>query len=312
MKIFVDGSKRAAVSRMFSVWKKMGHDVVDTPKEADVQLSVIKISVKSGLPVVLRLDGIYYDKAENYNARNSAISRAHSMADAVVYQSKFSKIMCEKYLAKRKTKIYDIVYNGVDPSRWSNPKEHDGINVVSCAKWRRWKRLPETIEVFAEFLKHYPESKLHIVGPMKRGSKVIQHKNVIYHNPTQKISAEKIKEIYQTMDMYIHIAKKDWCPSSVVEAIATGLPVITTDACGGAAEMCELTEGCTVVPDESKSLELGYSYKDPYNKLSVETKNYLLQAMMGAAKDRQRVVLPEELTIDHAAKKYVKLMEKIL
>ncbi|KKK52114.1 hypothetical protein LCGC14_3108160, partial [marine sediment metagenome] len=168
MKIFVDGSKRAAVSRMFSVWKKMGHDVVDTSKEADVQLSVIKINVKSGLPVVLRLDGIYYDKAENYNARNSDISRSHSMADAVVYQSKFSKVMCEKYLSKRKTKIYDIVYNGVDSSRWSNPREHDGINVVSCAKWRRWKRLRETIEIFIEFLKHYPESKLHIVGPMKR------------------------------------------------------------------------------------------------------------------------------------------------
>ncbi len=311
MKIFVDGSKRAAVSRMFPVWKSMGHIVVDNPKLADVQLSVIKISNCSGLPTVLRLDGIYYDKAENYNARNSAISISHSTADAVVYQSNPSKKMCEKYLTKRTTKIFDVIYNGVDPNNWNNFEQHEGINIVSCAKWRRHKRLPETIEVFDEFLKVYPGAKLYILGPMKKGAKVIERKNVIYYNPDSKVGFGEIREVYKTCDMYLHLSKKDSCPSSVTEAIAAGMPVITTNACGGATEMCELTEGCIVVSGESESLEPDYIYKDPYNKITDDVKQQILNGMINIVKNKIRVVLPEVLTIEHISKKYIDIFIRV-
>jgi len=312
MKIFVDGSKRAAVSRMFPVWEKMGHKIVNNLKDADVQLSIIRVNVRGNAPIVLRLDGIYYDKAENYNKRNNDINKAYLMADAVVYQSNLSKIMCEKYLDNKKTKIYDIIYNGIDPVGWNNFKNHDGINVVACAKWRRWKRLPETIEVFIEFLKYYSEAKLHIIGPMKRGSKVIKHTNIIYHNPNKKIDFEKMKKIYCIMDMYLHLSKKDWCPSSVVEAIAAGIPIITTNACGGATEMCLLTKGSLIVPGEPESLESDYIYRNEYNKLPKEVIKNIVKAMIEIVKDRRRIVLPKELTIETSAKKYIKIMEKVL
>ncbi len=311
MKIFIDGGRRPAVRRICDVWSNK-HTVVNTPKGADVQLSMIRIRHKTHLPVLLRLDGVYYDKADNYKSRNAAIDRAHNSVEAVVYQSHLSKKMCEKYLSKRKTNVHDVVYNGVDSTRWMNFEQHGGINIVSCAKWRRHKRLPETVELFAEFLNKYPGAKLHILGPMSKGAKVIKHGNVVYHNPKQQIGSEEIKAIYKTCDMYIHLSKKDSCPSSVAEAIAAGMPVVTTDACGGATEMCKLTEGCVVVVGEDMSLEPDYIYRDPYNKLPIETKEGLLQAMYSIAEDRRRVVLPEELTIDYVAGRYIKLMEEIL
>lgn len=311
MKIFNDGCKKAAIRRMFPVWEKTGHSIVNGVKGADVQLSSIRINTRKGLPTVLRLDGIYYDKADNYKGRNAKISRAHGIADAVIYQSCFSKIMCEKYLEKTKAKVRDIIYNGVDNRRWHNPKEHDNINIVSCAKWRRWKRLPEIIEIFDNFLEHYPEAKLHIVGPIARGSKLVKHGNVVYHNPKQRIGFDKIKEVYQTMDICLYIAKKDWCPSSVVEIIAAGIPVVTTNACGGAAEMCKLTDGCIIVTGEFESLEPDYIYKEPYNKISDKVKSDIVDAMINIVKNKIRVILPEELTIETTAKKYIDIMEKI-
>ena len=313
MKIFVDGSKRAAVRRMFPIWKKMGHSVVENPKEADVQLSVIKIN-NYGLPTVLRLDGIYYDKADNYNSRNAGISKSHKVADAVVYQSITSKAMCEKYLSKRKTKIYDVIYNGVNPNEWECFVPHDGINIVSCSKWRRPKRLPEMIELFGEFLNYYPKAKLNILGPLVKKTKLIKHKNVIYHNPNKKISFKEIKEIYKTCDLYLHLCKKDSCPSSVVEAIAAGIPVVTTNACGGATEMCMLTKTteCIIVPGESTSLESDYIYKDPYNKIPDDVKEKFLHSMLSIACNRYRVKLPEELLIETTAGKYIDIMEKII
>lgn len=312
MRIFIDGIKKAAVKRMFTVWEKSGHIVVSNPKDANVQLSSIKIKNRSGLPTVLRLDGIYYDKGINHRASNSDISSSHSTADAIIYQSHMSKLMCEKHLAKRKTKVHSIIYNGVNGSRWYNPREHDDINIVSCAKWRRWKRLPEIIKIFKGFLKHCPAAKLHIIGPMMRGANTIEHKSVIYHNPNKYIGFDKIKKIYQTMNMCLYLAKKDWCPSSVIETIAAGIPVITTNACGGATEMCRLTKGCVVVSGEPESLELDYIYRNEYNKMFEEVQKNIIKSMLTIVDDKRSVVLPEELMIETTAGKYIELMGKII
>lgn len=308
MKIFVEGSNRAAVTRMYPIWKKMGHGVVTNPAVADVRLSVIAIRSNQNLPTVLRLDGVIYDKDVNYKSINIRMSSSHRASDAIIYQSHLSKAMCEKYLAKRRTKVYDVIYNGIDSAGWSKPADHSGVNIASCAKWRRHKRLPETIEVFDEFLKYHPTAKLHIIGPMRRGAKQIAHKNVVYHG---KINFDKMIDIYRTCDIHLHLSKKDSCPSSVVESIAAGIPVITTNACGGATEMCRLTEGCIVIDGESESLELDYIYRDPYNKIPDNVKDGIVKAMLDVAKNKTRVILPRELTIEHAAQKYINIMMRI-
>lgn len=308
MRIFVEGSNRAAVTRMFPIWEKMGHGVVTNPGAADVRLAVIAIRSNQNLPTVLRLDGVIYDKDVNYKSINTRMGNSHSASDAIIYQSHLSKAMCEKYLAKRRTKVYDVIYNGMAAAGWNRPLPHSNINVMSCAKWRRHKRLPETVEIFLEFLKYYPDAKLHIIGPMKRGAKQIPHKNIVYHGT---IVFDKMINIYRTGDMHLHLSKKDSCPSSVVESIASGIPVITTNACGGSTEMCKLTEGCVVVGDESESLEPDYIYRDLYNKIPDGVKDGIIASMRNIAESKKRVVLPKELTIKYTAKQYIDVMNKI-
>ncbi len=305
MKIFIDGSTRKAVSRMFPVWQDLGHKIVDSRRNANVQLSVVKIT-NNTLPTLLRLDGVYYDLADNYKSRNTEISRSHQIADAVVYQSKFSKKMCERYLGQRSTPIYDVVYNGV--SNWQNFKLHNGINIVACAKWRRPKRLQETIEVFLEYLESYPNSKLHIIGPMSRGAKEIPTKNVIYYG---RVSEDRIKEIYTTADLCIHLCKKDSCPSSVVEALSAGVPVVTTNAGGGAAELCMLCEGGYIAEGDYVTTDPDYIYKDAYNKLPDETKTSIVSLMRAIIKTGTKASMSPILSIEHTAKRYLYLMEQI-
>ena len=67
-------------------------------------------------------------------------------------------IMCEKFLSPRRTKNYDIVYNGIDPNWAGSFIEHEGINIVTSAKWRRFKRLKEIIDLFLGFQKTVPNS----------------------------------------------------------------------------------------------------------------------------------------------------------
>lgn len=307
MKIYVDGSKRAAVSRMFPIWKSMGHDVVDNPRDANVQLSVVKIKNKSGLPTVLRLDGVYYDLDSNYKQMNHDISISHSIADAIVYQSHFSMAMCQKYLSQKTAKYFSVIHNGVEP--WENFKTHVGFNIISCSKWRRHKRLPEMLSVFKLFRYYYPNSGLHIIGPMKKGASVIEAPNVFYHG--QK-TEDEIRKIYETGDIYLHLSKKDSCPSSVVEAISSGIPVVTTDSCGGATEMCNMSINCFVIKGDGVSVDPDYIYRDPYNKLPIGVEANIVADMIKIIKNKLRTFLPQSLHITTTAKKYIQIMEKLI
>ncbi len=309
MKIYVDGSKRAAVKRLFPVWEKMGHKIVDNPKKANVQLSTIRIKNKSGLPTVLRLDGVYYDKGMKYKSANSSIGKSHHIANAVIYQSNMAKLMCENYLKKRSSKIFDIIYNGVDPTGWNSPEKHKGINIICCAKWRRPKRLEETIQILKIFLKYKPKTKLHVVGRFKKRGRKIPHTNAIYHG---QLSFEEMMKVYRTGDVFIHLCKKDSCPSTVVESIAAGIPVVTTNACGGATEMCQFTEGCVVVDGEEESLGPDWVYRKDYNEMPKRVMKRLVNEMIEIVDTKRRVILPEELTVEYAAKKYIDLMEKVV
>lgn len=312
MNIFIDGSKRAAIKRLIPAWKKMGHKVVGSPKEADVQLSVVRIRHKTGIPVVLRIDGVYYDKGRKYKRANSALSRSHRQANAIIYQSNCSKMMCEMYLSKRTTEIFKVIHNGIDPTGWNNPKKHKHINVMSCSKWRRPKRLPEMIQVFNDFLKYYPNATLHIIGKFKKGGRKLPHPKVVYHG---LVDFTKMIEIYKAGDVYLHLCKRDSCPSTVTEAIAAGIPVITTNACGGATEMCNLTEGCEVVEGESESLEPVFVYKSRNNNFynfPKHVRKKIMTQMVKIVREKRRVVLPEKLTIKYVAAQYIDVMKEAI
>lgn len=308
MKLFIDGSLRGAITRLIPFWKEQGIDIVDNVKSADVQLSIARISTSSpNTPSVLRLDGVYYDKDIDFERRNSSISRSHKSADAVIYQSKMAQRMAEEHLSKRRG-FSRIIYNGVEEG-WNNPVEHKGINIMCCAKWRRLKRLKEIIDVFNKFNSHYPDSKLHVVGGFKNGGVKISNPNVKYYGMK---SFDEMKEIYRRADIFIHLCKKDSCPSAVAEAIAAGIPVVTTNACGGATEMCDMTDGCVVVPGEEESLKADYIYREEYNKMPKDVLKNIVSEMRKIAKTKRRVEIPRRLTAEYAAKRYKEVMEEVI
>lgn len=308
MKIFLDSGKHIQIKRLEPVFNEKGSYIYRDPKNCDVQLSLVYLRQKSKLPVVVRLDGIYYDMAIHYKGKNKPISRIHASAKGIIYQSKSCMQMCEKFLKKRTTENYDIIYNGIDPKWAGKFIEHDGINIVTSAKWRRFKRLSEIINLFITFNKTVPNSKLHILGKL-HSNKPISHPNIFYYG---MIGFEKMSEIYRIGDMFIHLAKNDACPKTVVEAIGVGMPVITTEACGGATEMAQMTTGCIACKGDPITMNADYVYRDAWNVLPAILKSRILKAMYQIADDKRRVVLPEELHIKTTAEKYLNVMGKCL
>lgn len=283
---------------------KISHDITG----CDVTIGFVHLINGIGLPSVLRLDGIYYDADTNYNSRNSGISQAHAVADAIIYQSEYSKRMCERYLtpSKKSAKKF-IIYNGVSKDWCGLHKKIEGDHIIVSAKWRRHKRLKETIDLFKEYVKHFPKATLHIFG-LLHDNKIIKHPNILYYG---HVDRKDFAYHHSIADFTIHLSKKDACPNSVVEAIGAGIPVITTDACGGSTEMCQMTEGCIIVPGEDKSIEPCYPYRDSYNVISPKVQEGLLDAMIELTEEKRRVVLPEQLTAEYMAEKYMEVFKSI-
>jgi len=311
MKIFLDRKKSGhiAIDRMIPHWKSNDHLVYNDPSGCDVQLCLVRVESMNKLPIALRIDGIYYDLDIDYENRNSSISTANSLADAVIYQSEYSKKLCDVFLRPRKKKcIPKVIYNGVDPGWCGVKKKHDGINIIVISKWRRLKRLKEIIDLFLEFVKQVPDSKLHILGKL-HDNKPVKHNKIIYYGMVER---NVVGNILNISDFSLHLCKRDSCPNSVVETIGAKVPVITSNKCGGASEICFMTKGCIVCDgDIDNDFQPDHPYREEYNVLTPELYNNILQSMIMISKDKREVDIPEQLTARYMADSYIDIMEKI-
>lgn len=310
MKIYHEGSKRAAVSRMYPAWRRLGHKLVDSPAKADVQLSVARIASKTGIPTVLRIDGVYYDADIDYNKANKSISESHKVADAVIYQSNTSLFMGMGYLENSKQGcITHVIHNGIDPTGWNRPKSHKNIRVYCSGKWRRPKRLKEIIEIFKIFKNLHPKSELHILGCFKKDGKEIPGKDIIYHGMVDHV---RMRSLYTKGDVFIHLCKRDSCPSAVIEALASGMPVVLTGSCGGATEVVSMAPGNEIVGGESFTFHPEAIYQNECHAVPDTVKAGIVEKMYTIVKYKRRTEFPEQLHIDNVAKKYLDVMGSVL
>lgn len=312
MKIYIDtGKEHILIKRMLPIWKKLGHSL-DVPDNSDVLLCNIRLANKKlNIPKVQRLDGIYYDKATNYNSRNSVISTTHAIVDGTIYQSYSCKAQAERYLTPRKkSTVFDIIYNGIEENWCGDHKNTNNFHIVVAAKWRRHKRLKETIDIFLKFLKKVPNSYLHILGDIIQ-NKVVKNKHIIYYG---HLNYKQMASIFQKSNCSIHLSKRDACPNSVVEAIGAGIPVITSTVCGGSTEICDLTKGCIVVDGDIDLEDYAptYPYTDKHNVVSKELTENIIYELYKIYINRPRVKIPKELTIDYCAKSYINFLKVLI
>ena len=322
MKILLDNCEgHITIARMLPYWNNSFYSTDEKSDnrisvtttlhdKSDIQLSYVRFGIQTGLPKILRLDGIYYDSDTPYNDRNAGISDSHSRADGIIYQSSHSMMMCEKYLAKRRSAVNPIIIrNGIERDWCGNPIEHGGINIVVANKWRRHKRLKEIIEIFLKFLKDFPNSTLHIFGKLHDNSR-IEHPKIKYHG---HVDRSKLIDTYRRADMALHLSKRDSCPNSVVEYLGAGIPVITTNNCGGATEMCRESKGCYIIEGDGdyRNLDPVPHYRDVWNILPNNVSEGILDAMKKIATEKTRAEMSPILDIKHMAKSYIQYMLEV-
>jgi glycosyltransferase involved in cell wall biosynthesis len=120
------------------------------------------------------------------------------------------------------------------------------------------KGLATTLHAFTTFLSHYPNATLTIAGegPMLGELTELTRKLKIDNRVALPgfLPPEKLREIYYASHIFLHPSEtgsdgnQEGIPNSMLEAMATGLPVLATDH-GGIPEAIENGVSGVLVPE---------------------------------------------------------------
>jgi glycosyltransferase involved in cell wall biosynthesis len=170
------------------------------------------------------------------------------------------------------------------------------------------------VYIIEELVKEYPDWTLHVVGSGKGVDMGIRRYPFVKW--FDHIGYPQMRELYRRMDVAMHIAKRDWCPNTVVEFLAAGIPTIVSDCGGGATELVTLVEpGFVAMDDSDPSPYVPVAqYTDGWCAISDDFKTNVQSKLQQVYKGwlPKRVALPVELTSEYVALTYLDFMKEML
>lgn len=226
---------------------------LSTQEESDIEFCLIQQVAQKLKPLVLRLDGIYFNKIQDYNQQNTLINFSYKNADAVIFQSKFNKELTEKWFGMHQNS--HIVHNAYLENVITDTifKKDANSEIWSCASsWRPHKRLVENVRYFFENAPN--NTTLYIAGGGVTDAEITSISELSkLHDRTKKVKIcgnidyLTLRMLYDASSTFIHLAYLDHCPNVVVDAVAHGCHVICSSS-GGTKEI--IRNGTIIIEDE--------------------------------------------------------------
>ena len=193
------------------------------------------------VPLVLNQNGVGYrawagERADDVNRPNR---RALLVADHVVYQSEFCKRSADLFLGEPKG-TWEVLANAVDIDRFS-PREEPppgGPVLLLAGDQLQPYRLELALRTFALVRRVHPDARLlvsgrHVVAPGPLLAELGLSEDV---SLLGRYSQSDAPGLYRRAHLLLHTTVNDSCPSTVIEAMACGLPIIHP-ASGGTVEL---------------------------------------------------------------------------
>ena len=240
---------------------------------------------------------------------NSRLKSDLGMYDHVVYQSMFTKTMCDLYLYKREGE-YSVIHNGVDTSTFY-PAENNNhpLTLIHAGTLRHEYIFNTILPVFLELKKTIPQLRLIIAGPMDGACHLIfkeyadkyknDFKNVEYLGA---VSNDRLPGVYRRADIYLHPRQGDWSPNAIIEALASGLPVV----CGKWGGQSEIIGSAGIAVDSKP-----WDYSQGYINGFIHAVNEITQNL-NIYKSQARKLALEDFNLDKMIQRYLRALGVII
>ncbi|MCP3681770.1 MAG: glycosyltransferase [bacterium] len=265
----------------------------------DIVLHVGRVHFKANAKKsVLRVGPTCVDSSRNYKKINKEKWKSIKKADAIIYQSKYSKKVYRTFVGREKCPS-TVIFNGADPAYYENiPPQQSPFKynfLTSTRKWLPQKRLKQTIKAFKEA--NVPDSCLWIAGKVLGGEKKYKCDNIRF---VGLLTDDVLGSYYKLCDAMIHMVYLDASPNSVVEAMVAGCPVICTDQ-GGTIELT----GWGIKDKKFKFKPINLNKPPDFNRGALS--NLLL--LTG---QKEPVENAEKLYISNITREYINFFERVL
>jgi glycosyltransferase involved in cell wall biosynthesis len=231
----------------------------EEPKLADIFIfnsfqdinKVLKIKRKYPNKLfVHRVDGpiSLYRNSSDRNVDNIIYKLNDSIADATIYQSKFS-LEENKKLGIKKNIIEEIIYNAPDNSIFYPRKKklHDFKNIKIKLISTSWSsNIMKGFETYRYLDENLDFSRYEYAFI---GNSPIEFKNIKIIPPR---TSSGVAELLRNSDIFITASKKDPCSNSLIEALSCGLPAVVLND-GGHPEL--LSNGGEIFNNNEEIIE---------------------------------------------------------
>lgn len=269
-------------------------------------LEILKKLKSKKTKIIQRLDGIYYPGKHSPEQIkfNELVKEIYiNYADFVIFQSEYSKRQCFKMLGEVSSEKYKTVINGVDASIFypgDKSEFSDTIKFVATSHFRNLDMIEPIIKALDE-IKLNKKFELHLVGPIVNSEieELIKRDYVIYHGSQDLYGVAKV---LRECDIYLYSSLNPPCPNAVIEAISTGLPVVSFDS-GSMSELCYFAKELLAFV----SNDLFQKYKDfDYRKLMQK-----IELVVKDFKNFKQIALENSKIYDfeNCGKEYLKVIE---
>tara|TARA_R110000824_G_scaffold31570_1_gene102576 strand:- start:1022 stop:1912 length:891 start_codon:yes stop_codon:yes gene_type:complete len=251
--------------KLVKCMSKVGH-TFDINQKGDVILAFIQASDEQyPIPLVQRLDGIYFNTSQNYKVQNYFIEETYKKADGVIFQSNFNRDLTFQFFGPHEN--YTIIHNGADIEEIALANTiqlPDKFSEMWCSAsaWRPHKRLDDNIKYF---LGHAPDDACFVIAG--RTENRINHPKIFYIG---EINQNQLYSLYKSSTHFVHLAWLDHCPNVVVDARACGCRIVCSSS-GGTREIAG--SDAIVVEEEEWDFEPINLYQPPEMNFTRKVKN---------------------------------------
>jgi glycosyltransferase involved in cell wall biosynthesis len=178
-------------------------------------------------------------------------------AAGIVVPSKYLKGIVEAWGIGRER--ITVIYNGITlPAQGEMARDKNGPVIVSIARLVSWKGYPVLLDAFVRIQRTYPEATLFIVGdgPERDSLQEAIESRALTDSVrmTGALEREDALSYLRTASVFLLNTHYEGLSHTIIEAMACGVPVITTDIGGNPELIDNGVHGYLVSVDDAPAL----------------------------------------------------------
>jgi glycosyltransferase involved in cell wall biosynthesis len=202
---------------------------------------LLSLARRRGIPVVVNQDGVAYpgwagDRTEELNG---PLRQALLAADHVLYQSEFSKLSADLFLGEPRGS-WEVLPNAVDAGHFApaGSRPVGGPVILLGGDQTQAYRTELALRTLAALVPRHPDARLLVTGRLVSPLEPLVDELGLRDRVqlVGEYAQRDAPEILRRAHLLLHTKVKDPCPTLVLEAMASGLPVVHS-ASGGTVEL---------------------------------------------------------------------------